>query len=49
MSRIKIATSFRLSPEGLELLRALAERLGISQTAVLEMLIREKAEEKGLR
>lgn len=39
----KGATSFRLSGEARRLLRELAEFLGISQTAVLEILVREKA------
>lgn len=44
----KEPTSFRLSPEALELLAWLAARLGVSQAAVLEMLIRERArKEKG--
>lgn len=44
----KHPTSFRLSVEALQLLGWLAERLGVSQAAVLEMLIRERArKEKG--
>jgi predicted DNA-binding protein len=39
----KLPTSFRLSAEALELLEWLAKHLGVSQAAVLEMLIREKA------
>lgn len=37
------ATSFRLTSECLKLLRALAQKLGISQTAVVELAVREKA------
>ena len=36
-------TSFRLSPEARRLLDLLASRDGITKTAVLELLIREKA------
>jgi len=39
----KIAISFRLSPEAIRLLQKLAKENGISQTAVLEMAIRELA------
>jgi hypothetical protein len=38
------ATSFRLSPVAKALLKEISEKLGISQAAVLEILIREKAE-----
>jgi hypothetical protein len=47
-SRVKEATSFRLSPEGRRLLALLAERGGVSQAAVLETLIRERALRDGL-
>lgn len=39
----KLPTSFRLSGEALSLLDALSKHLGVSQTAVVEMLIRERA------
>jgi predicted DNA-binding protein len=39
----KHATSFRLSPEALRHLAALAKRLGLSQAAVLELAIRQLA------
>lgn len=42
----KRATSFRLSPEALALIKALGERLGIPQAAVVEMAVRLLAEEK---
>ncbi len=41
--------SFRLSPEAEKLLRSLAEDLGVGQTSVLEMAIRQMAETRGLR
>jgi hypothetical protein len=44
----KEPTSFRLSPDGRRLLGALARRLGVSRTAVLEVLIREKAKQEGI-
>jgi predicted transcriptional regulator len=39
----KVSTSVRLTQEGKRLLDALAEKLGISQSAALEIAIREKA------
>ena len=36
-------TSYRISPEGRELLAKLAAHFGVSRTAMLELLIREKA------
>jgi predicted DNA-binding protein len=44
----KRAMSIRLSAEGRRLLDALSARLGISRTAVLELIIRETAERKGI-
>ncbi len=41
-------TSYRLTPEARRLLAALAEKKGISKTAVLEVLIRKEAKEEGL-
>lgn len=43
----KHATSIRLSSDAKRLLVLLAQRLGISQTAVLELAIREKARREG--
>ena len=37
----KKATSFRLSPEALRMLAALAKQLGLSQASVIEMAIRD--------
>jgi len=45
----KNATSFRLSPEAKRLLAELSNKLGISQTAVLEILIREKAKAENIQ
>jgi hypothetical protein len=39
----KQSRNFRLSPEALALIRELAERLGVSQAAILEMAVREFA------
>jgi hypothetical protein len=44
----KEPTSFRLSPDGRRLLGELARRLGVSRTAVLEVLIRQKARQEGI-
>ncbi len=42
----KTKTSFTLSPEALRLLEALAQHLGLSKAAVLELLIREAARDR---
>jgi hypothetical protein len=42
-------TNVRLSEEAREALTALADRQGISQTAVVEQLIRDEARSKGLK
>jgi predicted DNA-binding protein len=42
-------TSIRLSEEARRLRKALAEHMGISETAVLEILIREGAEKRGIK
>lgn len=44
----KQATSFRLSQEARALLSALARHLGVSQAAVLELLIRTRARQEHL-
>jgi hypothetical protein len=43
------ATSLRLSLEAKRLLRALAEKSGISMTAKLEVMIREHAKKEGVK
>jgi len=45
---VKKATSYRLTDEAIRLLNLIAKRLGVPQTAVLELLIREFAEKKGI-
>lgn len=40
----KQATSIRLSPEAKRLLAALAKKLGVNQTAIMEIAIRRLAE-----
>lgn len=44
----KKKTTIVLTPEGKSLLEALAKKFGISQTAVLEMTLRDKAKQEGL-
>jgi hypothetical protein len=44
----KEPTSFRLSPDGRRLLEELSRRMGVSRTAILEVLIREKAKQEGI-
>jgi len=43
MPRIQKTRSFRLTPEADNLLQALADKSGISKTAMLEVLIRKEA------
>lgn len=45
---MKKPTSYRLSREGLRLAAALAKKLGIPKTAVIEIALREMAERKGV-
>ena len=45
----KRSTSLRLSPEAKRLLALLAQTLGISQTAVMEIAIRDKAKREGVK
>ena len=47
-SRMKRSTSLRLTEEALRLLAAMAQADGISQTAMLEIAIREAARKRGL-
>jgi replication initiation and membrane attachment protein DnaB len=44
----KQKTSVSLSEDGKKLLGMIAELLGISKSDVLEVIIREKAEQKGI-
>lgn len=39
----KQSTSIRLTPDAIRLLAALAKQLGVSQSAIMELAIREKA------
>lgn len=48
MATDKIAKAFRFSDTARELLEKIAQQSGISQTAVLELLIREKAKAEGI-
>lgn len=45
----KRMVSFRLTEEARKLLEALAQNRGISRTATLEVLVRQIAEDEGLR
>lgn len=44
----KRQTAFRLSETARELLRALAEEMGVTMVAALEVVIRESAKRRGL-
>jgi predicted DNA-binding protein len=46
---IKKQTSIRFSPTATILLKKLSERLGISQSAVVELAIRTLAKQEGIR
>lgn len=46
---MKTKTSYTLSDEAKRLLAQLAKKYGISQTAMLEVLIREKAKQENVR
>lgn len=46
---MKQKTSVSLSEEAKRLLELLAKELGISKSDVLELIIREKAQQKGLK
>jgi len=45
----KHASSIRLTLEAKRLLRALAKHSGVSMTAMLELMIREKARREGVQ
>jgi hypothetical protein len=42
-------TSYRISEEGKQLIKELARRLGVSETSVVEMAVREMAEKRGVK
>jgi len=48
-TKTKQLTSMRLSSEAKRLLALLAQKLSISQAAVLELAIREKAKREGVK
>ena len=45
----KIKTSYGLTPECKRLLKLLAEKLGVSQTDIIEMAVREKARKEDVQ
>jgi predicted DNA-binding protein len=45
----KESISFRLTPEAIALIKQLAKKLGVSQADIVEMAIRKKAEEEGVK
>jgi predicted DNA-binding protein len=49
MKERKKATSIRLSEEGKQLRKLLAERLGLSESAVIELALRRLAEMEGVK
>lgn len=49
MKKQKTNTSVRLSPEADRLLKELAKKLGVSQSAIIELAIRKYAESEGVK
>jgi len=47
--RKKNPTSIRLTPEAERLLKELATKLGVSQTAIMEMAVREFADKRDVK
>jgi len=45
----KLSTSVRLTPEAKRLLKELAKKLGVSQTAIMEMAVREFADKRDVK
>lgn len=45
----KKLTSIRLSDDAKRLITLMSEKLGISQTAIIELAIREKAKREGVK
>lgn len=45
----KILTSVRLSDDAKRLIAEMSRKLGISQTAIIELAIREKAKREGVK
>jgi hypothetical protein len=48
MTKKRTRTSYTLSDEGRDILSKLADKYAITQTAMLEVIIREKAKQEGL-
>jgi len=48
MEKNKSNTSVRLTPEATHLLKDLAQKLGVSQTAIIEMAIRRLVQQERL-
>jgi predicted transcriptional regulator len=46
---MKRSTSFALSDEALRLIKQMASDMGVSQTAVLEVALRELAKRRGMK
>jgi predicted transcriptional regulator len=42
-------TSVRLSDDAKRLIKLMSQKLGISQTAIIELAIREKAKREGIK
>ena len=45
----KEATSFRLTPEAIALIKELAKKLGVSQTDIVELAIRKLAQHENVQ
>ena len=49
MKKEQKTTSLRLTPKAMCLLKMLAEKLGVTQTAIIEMALREFAEKRDVK
>ncbi len=45
----KLHSTYRLSEDAKQLMKLMAQRLGLNQTAIMELAIREKAEKMGVK
>jgi len=45
----KLHSTYRLSEDAKQLMKLMAQRLGLTQTAIMELAVREKAERMGVK
>lgn len=49
VTQVKEGTSFRLTPEVKKLIKLLAKNLGVHETTIIELSVREMAERRGVK